>query len=283
MQFAKKIFKWFLLSILLIFTLFSVFPYLVPLEEGQDFLARRDYFPNSQIDEFEGVWVHYRVFEAQGKKKGSILLLHGFSGSTFSWRKNVDFLQKKGYQVLCIDLPAFGYSDRLPTWNHSVENRANLAWNVAQKVDSDANWILAGHSMGAGVVLAMGQIRPEKTEKIFCIDGLFFKREIGIFGKGLLSYPPTKAWAELLLKKYFAQKDKFGEILQSAYSQKPEEEAIIGYLNPMLLKGTATAILNSSQAKSTFEIDYDSISSKMIVIWGEKDVWISPNYCPKLA
>lgn len=142
MQFAKKILKWFLIVFTISFVFLSVFPYFIPTEEGENFMARRDYFPNSQIDEFEGVWVHYRVFEPEGRKKGNMLFIHGFSGSTFSWRKNVEFFQKKGYQVLCIDLPAFGYSDRLPTWNHSVENRANLAWNIAQKADAEATWIL---------------------------------------------------------------------------------------------------------------------------------------------
>ncbi|GAB4129314.1 MAG: alpha/beta hydrolase [Raineya sp.] len=276
MQFVKKILKWSLIAFLVIFIFLSVFPYLIPLKEGEAFMARRDYFPNSQIDEFEGVWVHYRVFEAKGNKKGNILFLHGFSGSTFSWRKNVDFFQQKGYQVLCIDLPPFGYSDRLPTWNYSIENKANLAWKVAEKVDNDAKWILAGHSMGAGVALAMGQIKPEKTEKIACIGGLFFSRRSGSFGKLLISYPPVQVWAEVLLREYFAEKDRFKEILQSAYNQEPDEEAIKGYLQPLLLKGTATAILKSSIAESNFDLDYNNVASKMVVIWGEKDMWVSP-------
>lgn len=270
-----------MIALVAIFALISFLPYLFPLQEGENFMARRDYFPNSQIDEFEGIWIHYRVFEAQGKKQGNILLIHGFSGSTFSWRKNVSFLQEKGYQVLCIDLPAFGYSDRISTWNHSVENRANLAWKVAEKISPDESWAIAGHSMGAGVALAMGQLKPEKTQKIFCIDGLFSQRSTRLLEKWILSYPPTKRWSEVLLQSYFSKKDKFKEILKSAYSQDPEPEAIDGYLAPMLVKGTATAIISSMLAQSNFIFDYKNVSNKMVVIWGENDQWIAEKFAKK--
>ena len=278
MLFVKRILKWFVVSFLLIFVFVSALPYIFPLQEGESFMARRDYFANSQIDEIEGVWIHYRVFEAQGKKKGNILLIHGFSGSTFSWRKNVSFLQERGYQVLCIDLPAFGYSDRLPTWDHSVENRANIAWQVAEKVSPEESWAIAGHSMGASVALAMGQLKSEKTQKIFCVDGLFFNHtQSGFFGDLLISYPPIQRWAEVLLQSYFSKKSKFKEILHSAYSQEPDQEAIEGYLAPMLVRGTATAILSSMRAKSNFKLDYQLVSPKMVLIWGKNDLWISPN------
>jgi pimeloyl-ACP methyl ester carboxylesterase len=277
----KKFFKWLLIALVVIFALISSVPYLIPLQEQESFSADRKPFPNSQIEKFDEVWVHYRVFEAKNEKKGNILLLHGFSGSTFSWRKNVTFPQEKGYQVLCIDLPAFGYSDRLPTWNHSVENRANLAWKIAEKISPNQKWHLAGHSMGASIVLAMGQLRPEKTQKIFCIDGLYAQRNGSILFKWIISYPPVNRWAEILLQKHFSQKDKFKEILHSAYSQNPDDEAVEGYLTPMLLKGTATAILSTALAKSNFKFDYKNVSKKMIVIWGDNDQWISQKIAEK--
>jgi len=281
MKLLKKFFKWLLIALVVIFALISFVPYLIPLQEQESFSADRKPFPNSQIEKFDEVCVHYRVFEAQNEKKGNILLIHGFSGSTFSWRKNVTFLQEKGYQVLCIDLPAFGYSDRLPTWNHSVESRANLAWKVAEKISPNEKWHLAGHSMGASIVLAMGQLQPEKTQKIFCIDGLYAQRNIGTLAKWILNYPPTKRWAEVLLQKYFGNKTKFKEILHSAYSQNPDDEAVAGYLTPMLLKGTATAILSTALAKSNFKLDYQNVSKKMIVIWGDNDQWISQKIAEK--
>lgn len=66
-------------------------------------------------------------------------------------------------------------------------------------------------------------------------------------------------------------------MLQSAYSQEPDAEAIEGYLRPMLVRGTTTAILSSALAKSNFDLDYKSVANKMLVVWGEKDMWIAPS------
>lgn len=274
MQLFKKILKWALIVLVAIFVFVSVFPYLIPIHEGESFMARRDYFPNSQIDEFDGIWVHYRVFEPIGATKGNFLLIHGFSGSTFSWRKNVEFLQNKGFRVLCVDLPAFGYSDRLPTWNHSVENRANLLWKIAEKIDNEGSWLIAGHSMGAGVALAMGQMKPEKTQKIFCIDGLFAQRKNTNLGSLLLAYPPLQRWAEVVLQKHYTKKVNFKELLKSAYAQEPTDEDVEGYLAPMLVRGTATAILSSFNANSDFEMNYSALQEKIVVVWGTADRWI---------
>lgn len=281
MPLAKKILKWFVIAKLSILLFLSVFPYVLPLKEGESFMARRDYFSNSQIDEFDGVWVHYRVFEPIGTKKGNFLLIHGFAGSTFSWRKNVDFLQKEGYLVLCVDLPAYGYSDRLHSWNHSVENRASLLWKVAEKVSPESTWYIAGHSMGAGVALAMGQLQQAKTQKIFCINGLFSKSPNSFWSNLMVSYPPVQRWAEVLLQNYYGEKTKFKEILHSAYSQEPTDEDVEGYLAPMLVRGTAKAILHSFTASSKFDLDYQAVKSKVVVIWGERDTWIPFRFAQK--
>ncbi len=62
-------------------------PYFIPLKPTLDYSEPTLLFPNSKIDKIQDVLVHYRVFEPTIPKKGNILMIHGFSGSTFSWRK----------------------------------------------------------------------------------------------------------------------------------------------------------------------------------------------------
>lgn len=50
----------------------------------------------------------------KGNAGKSIILVHGFGESAYSWRKNIDFLAQS-FKVYAIDLIGFGYSTRITT------------------------------------------------------------------------------------------------------------------------------------------------------------------------
>ncbi|MCS6796195.1 MAG: alpha/beta hydrolase, partial [Raineya sp.] len=246
----KKWLKRIGIAILILFVLLSVLPYIFPTQDFPGFLEQKNYFPESKFIEIERIWLHYRVFEPNQKPVGSVLLIHGFSGSTFSWRKNAKFLQEKGFQVLCVDLPAFGFSDRqIEHWNLSNEKRIQILWQLANIVNPHAKWYLVGHSMGASYVWNIAIYKPEKVAKVLCVAGLPSKfrpyRSAG--ATWLLKYPPVKRWIKVIAENFYYKPDKFKELLSSAYSQTPESQDVEGYLAPFQVRNTTEAIL------STFE------------------------------
>ncbi len=188
--------------------------------------------------------------------------------------ENIDTLTQSGFQVVCMDLPSFGFSERNLNWNHSPENRAKLAWELTEKIIPNENWHLMGHSMGASVVLAMGQINPQKTLSIICVDGLFFYSQSNFWTRWLLNSHYVHRIGEIALQRYFTKPDKFKKILASAYGQTPDEEALKGYLKPLMVTNAAKGILASTAQESDFQMDYSKVLSKMLIIWGEKDTWI---------
>jgi pimeloyl-ACP methyl ester carboxylesterase len=68
---------------------------------------------------------------------GNILLIHGLGGSTFSFRNNAEALSSAGYNVIAVDLPAFGYSDRKRNIDHSQDNRARLLWLMIEEIEQN--------------------------------------------------------------------------------------------------------------------------------------------------
>ena len=275
MKRIRKILHWITVIMVGGTCLLLALPYLIPLKPTLDYSEPSLLFPNSIIEPIEGVNVHYRVFNASPPKKGNVLMIHGFSGSTFSWRKNIDTLTKAGYQVVCMDLPSFGFSERKTDWNHSPENRAKLAWSIANKISPNETWHLVGHSMGASVILTMGQIQSQKTQSMICVDGLFFNPSSSSWIKFFLNSRYVYRLAEVALQRYFLQPERFKKILASAYGQTPDEEAFNGYLKPLTVTDAAKGILSTTNQTSNFQINYNTLITKMFLIWGEKDTWIS--------
>ena len=68
--------------ILFLFVLLSIAPYILPLKAlpGEPFEPA---FANSQFAEIDGLKIHYRLWGEDGGAAGNVLLIHGFSGSTF--------------------------------------------------------------------------------------------------------------------------------------------------------------------------------------------------------
>lgn len=126
----------------------------------------------------EELSLHYkeRRSTANFSTKPTILLIHGFNGSTFSWRANIDAIaDATGCRVLAVDRPPFGLSDRPLEWSksHSIDfNPYELEGSVklmemfldALKIDGPV--IPIGHSAGALVALEMARRRPQQVTSL---------------------------------------------------------------------------------------------------------------------
>jgi pimeloyl-ACP methyl ester carboxylesterase len=129
----------------------------------------------------EGLRLHYKERRSSPTSGSSptILLLHGFNGSTFSWRSNIDAIaDATGCRVLSVDRPPFGLSDRPLNWSaanksHSIEfNPYELDGSVTlmemflDALNIDGPVIPIGHSAGALVALEMARRRPQQVTSL---------------------------------------------------------------------------------------------------------------------
>ena len=124
-------------------------------------------YEDSQFFTYEDYNIHYRVLPAAGNAKANILLLHGFFCSTFAWRNLAPQLAAAGYTCVLADLPSFGYSTR-ESKDVSPVAREDLMLALMDAVAPDADWILAGHSMGGGVAINLAQLRPVRALLLYC-------------------------------------------------------------------------------------------------------------------
>ncbi|TAE65900.1 MAG: alpha/beta hydrolase [Bacteroidetes bacterium] len=274
---VKKIFK-----IIGIITLFlCILPYFFPLSSLNIHQIIKDN-PNKTWGIVDDIQLHYQYLPTKDTlKKGNIVMIHGFSGSTFSWRKNTEILQKNGYDVILIDLPSFGLSDRTQMKNHSATQRGILIWRFLEKYfPKNKKYTFFGHSMGSSVVLAMAEQKPNQTEQLFLVDGAYLRfgtRSWGTyFTLCFLAFPPVERGIAVIAEYFFYTPAYFQKILGSAYQTKPTLEDANGYLFPFKIEGTTQAILRSFRfAREENEtIKKPKIKIPIFMIWGKKDTWV---------
>jgi pimeloyl-ACP methyl ester carboxylesterase len=235
-------------------------------------------FLNSHFVTIDSVDFHYRIWNDTIKRpRGKVLLIHGFMGSTFSWRENFDTLAGSGYKVIAIDLPGFGYSDRSLKVNQSQSNRARLLWDVLVHLDKGdtAKWNLVGHSMGGGTAEAMALMKPERTKTLTIVDGMVFFKNDDVQGTFITlsrNRQYNKAFSNIV-EKIVLTYNMVEKLFRKNYGYTPDSSIVMGYLTPLMIEGSAESVLSVfSNSKEIIPLDIRALDKiPVLVIWGDKD------------
>ena len=146
-------------------------PFFVPIAELDGLVPAEEFIEaDSRFIEVNDVNVHYK--EA-GTGETTFILLHGFGGSTFSWREVMDDFSQNG-RVIAYDRPAFGLTER-PMPEDWVENPYGIKANIELLrglldefgIDKVA---LVGNSAGGGVSGAFALEYPERVDALILVD-----------------------------------------------------------------------------------------------------------------
>jgi 2-hydroxy-6-oxonona-2,4-dienedioate hydrolase len=254
-----------------IFIIFSIIPFLLPLPElpGRAFEPLTD---NSAILTVEDVNLHYRQWGEEGAE--GVLLVHGFAGSTFSWRYTAPALAAEGYRVIAVDLPGFGLSERNLSFSPTADQRANLLWGLLQSLEPGAGWHLVGHSMGGGVVAAMALQRPDQVHSITLAAGAIPAEGRGRFS-WVFHYPPLGRVVRHLTTRVILNEENVGKALASAYGREPTKDEFEGYYRPLLIKDSDATLVEMFKARERNLLnDLEDLELPVLLIWGEEDAWV---------
>ena len=114
----------------------------------------------------EGVNYHYAEYPADGP---DVLMVHGWSSSTYTWEKVAPTLQKAGYHVWCVDMKGFGWSDKPKgaTYDPLTLMRGVKAWMDAVGLKKV---ICVGNSLGGGVGFYLTVEHPQVVDQLILID-----------------------------------------------------------------------------------------------------------------
>jgi pimeloyl-ACP methyl ester carboxylesterase len=201
---------------------------------------------------------------AKHSSKASITLIHGVGGSAEDFKTLVAGLSKN-YDLLLLDLPGFGLSNKHENI-FAPQKYATLLIDLLPSLTNRTNYIL-GHSMGGNVSVQIALQAPELATKLILIDAAGFLNKF--------------SYSEHLAANYI------GSQLPVARQYSSTIKNFVGKLNQFLPDPTGILLSPAGRAL-ILENDINSIAaiavmneqlSKLIrkappptfIIWGGKD------------
>jgi len=97
-----------------------------------------------------------------------ILLIHGTAAWSGFWREVADHLAARGWRVVAIDLPPFGWSERDPEARYDRATQAKRLSAVVAALGKPAT--VVGHSFGAGPATEFALAHPEQVRGLVLVD-----------------------------------------------------------------------------------------------------------------
>jgi len=238
---------------------------------------------NGQFISVDGIELYY--IEAGPTDGPAVMLLHGFGGSTFTWRETVPALAEAGYRVIAYDRPPYGLAEKSTAIAVSGQAYAEQLAALMDALEIDSA-VLVGHSAGGDVIARFAVDYPQR------VDSLVFAAGAVVAGTGDGQSPvgglqdfanaldPTSPFAQQLVRSFLTEA-RFIDLLSSAYHPDFEvtEDIQTGYAQVLRVQGWEIGFLTLlTQGDSIADpIDLDALAAvetPVLLIWGQDDAWV---------
>ena len=206
----------------------------------------------------QGLKINYRT--AGGKRP--FLILHGWGGSSESWKAVMEELSKEDFFLICPDLPGFGMSEAPPRpWG--IKDYVGFVSGFVSSLNIE-KFILLGHSFGGAIAILYSVFFPEKVESLVLVGSSGLKRKKGVKTKIILSFSKVAKKIRLPLNVENKLRKLFYAIFLRG-SDYPEAKGVMREA----LKSALDADLDSQLSK---------IKCKTLIIWGRQDKIVPLKY-----
>ena len=227
--------------------------------------------------------IHYEFTVAE-YPKATIVLIHGFCGSTFSFRYLIDSLHTHNYNTVAIDLPPFGYSTYRGGYHKLLYN--DVIFATLQEIQRSDNFntkelILLGHSMGADIITQYAASYPDDVDALIFIAPAinFNKYNSSPMFTSLLASNWFGDIVNVICNKFIIRYRTIERLVQSAYGQKCDPEAVFGYMKPLQKENFVHEFFEWNRYYSEMvNLDISGIKIPIQVCWGSKDTWINSSF-----
>ncbi|MCM3901656.1 MAG: alpha/beta hydrolase [Pyrinomonadaceae bacterium] len=266
----KPLLKLILALVVIAAIAFTVFWFARPADVSfEEARASVPHSESSRFAEIDGVRVHY-----QEKGMGTpLVLIHGFTSSTYSWKDVFEPLSRS-FRVIAVDLKGFGFSGK-PDGDYTRRAQAELVAHLLNHLKIEKAW-LVGNSMGGEVALNVALTNPQRVAGLILIDSA------GVAVQGGSSLAPAYVRIPFVGRALTAlalTSDKLvREGLEKSFydDAKVTAERVAYYHRPLKTRGGQLAALRvrTQWAQFPVEPELGKISTLTLIIWGAEDALI---------
>lgn len=251
----------------------------LPLERLKARYANAD--SGSRFIELDGFNVHYR--DEGSRDKPVLVLIHGVVASLHTWDGWINAFAAH-YRIIRFDVPGFGLTGPARDGVYSAERMVNI-FGLLLDYLGIGKAVVAGNSLGGYIAWNFALAQPQRVEKLILIDpaGYHMQKVPLMIGAAAL---PGATWAMPLWmpRALIAQgiKEVYGEpgrikagVIDRYYdlSRRPGNRRAMMDIFRVLLK------VNREELHGT-PVRVAAIKVPTLLMWGERDRWISPKHVP---
>lgn len=204
-----------------------------------------------------------------------VVLFHGTAAWSELWRRTIDTLAAAGFNVIALDLPPFGFSDRPGGYTrHEQAARVNDVLDQLRVGPA----IIVGHSFGAGAATELAMRSQQRARGLVLVDAALGLTEPPSDAPGFLA---PKWVREILVSLTITNPLATKALLRSLIAKK--ERALPEYVEilqrPTVLRNSTADIADwlhyfagsDRTALSANRGAYEQMKIPVVIIWGDKD------------
>jgi pimeloyl-ACP methyl ester carboxylesterase len=245
-----------------------------PLEK----LKKKYSYPESRFTNIEGMSIHYRVVG----KGPALVLLHGTGSSMHTWEAWIGEL-KNDFQILTLDLPAFGLTGAHPKADYSIEMYLRVLNELSIQLKLDT-FALAGNSLGGLIAWRYAAAHPDQVKKLILLDPAGFPRTQSTKTPLAFSLARHPIFSKILLK--ITPKSLFVKSLKEVYYDDTKvSPALAGrYFELFMREGNRKAYVDRAKMKLSSDTTLlTTVITPTLLQWGREDAWIPVSDAQRFA
>ena len=200
----------------------------------------------------------------------AVVLIHGFGGSSWSWRHVVPALAED-HRVVALDLNGFGWTERpREPAAYTLDGQARLVLGLLDALGL-ARAHLVGHSYGGGLALWIAANHPERLRSLVLVDSTLPAYSVERRSSVAAWRPLVAAFLRTVaLRPSFVRRGLLRSVADPAVVT---DELVAGYLERLKVDGATDAYhgLTANVDGPRPEVDLASIGVPTLVVWGADD------------
>lgn len=245
-----------------------------------------------QLVDVEGVRVFYhRQRPAPGHARADrppVVFIHGFTLSHFTWRDVLPRFLEAGHEVIALDVPGAGESDRPrpAAYGYDAPAFAQTMVGLFDRLDLP-RVTLIGHSMGGAIALATAARHPGRLARLVVADPVVLPFELTLESKVMTTpFVGELVWNRIFSRAIMERHFRAHVFGQGARELQDRERDLVDYwwerLNRPGARAAAHAMSKFIVARGGLEEAAAAIRTPTLIVWGERDRLFPVEDAPRL-
>lgn len=224
--------------------------------------------------------------EEHGPNSGlPAVFIHGFGAWSETWNKTVSVLGDRGFHTVALDMPPFGFSEKVTDGTFSRQAQAQRIIRVLSSLRLN-EVVLVGHSIGARPTIEAALLQPHRVRALVLVDaalgfgsnGQFEQNHVTWVTRAFFALRPLRNAAlsatatnplmtKRLLSTFVADPDRLTPALLGVYQEPLAVEDSTNRLGDWL---KVVSVDEDTSLSSNFS-NISKLAVPTLLIWGDKD------------